>query len=81
MGACILTFESINKNNPLTTNQTTAIIANVFGNVHAPICISCSHFDINEQYHESIQIVFQNYFQKNSDQCYIYSNLSIAWLK
>ena len=28
MGACILTFESINKDNPLTTNQTIAAIAN-----------------------------------------------------
>ena len=36
MGACILTFESINKDNPLTTNQTIAAIANDFGNVHAP---------------------------------------------
>ena len=42
MGACILTFESINKDNPLATNQTIAMIANVFGNVHAPIDISCS---------------------------------------
>ena len=37
--SCILTFKSINKDNPLTTNQTIKAIANVFGNVHGPICI------------------------------------------
>ena len=63
MGACTLTFESINKDNPLTTNQTIAAIANGFGNVHAPICISCSHFDINEQFNESIQIHVSKCFQ------------------
>ena len=63
MGACTLTFESINKDNPLATNHTIAAIANVFGNVHAPICISCSLFDVNEQpkyFHAPFQTFFQN---------------------
>lgn len=62
IGACTLTFEAINEDNPLTTNQTIATIANLFhtfskfGKVHAPICISCSHFNVNEHFNESIQI-------------------------
>ena len=67
MGACILTFESINKDNPLATNQTIVMIANVFENVHAPIDISSSisnffqNMDINVQ-HFSNAILLKTFY-------------------
>ena len=69
MGVCILTFESINKYNPLSTNQSIATISKGFRNVHDPIYISCSYLNINEQFNESIQNHRSKVFP-NVIQCY-----------